>query len=296
MNKNPPNNTTITPRPIKFAYQSPIPHYWYQNNIAITITTTILAAYIPYCEKFFIKNVKALRYKITNPKLLSNISHFVRQESFHSREHLQFYHKIIRPRYPALLKYPIELIIPALIFALSSKKFRLSVTAAGEHFTAVSSNIFLSTPGMMDNIHQDIKAMWQWHCIEEIEHKAVVFDMLKELNIGYFSRTCGFLVVNFISLICFWRPLIYMLIKDKKLFSARFYKQMFQFCFTKPGIISKIIPPLFAYLRPSFHPWQKNDYPLIEKTVIELNKLSDSKAQHVYLRGDISEKNDHVEQ
>lgn len=281
----------ITPRPIKFTYPTPVPHYWYQNNMAITMMTTILAGYIPYCEKFFIKNVKELRHKVKNPRLLSDIHHFVRQESFHSREHLQLYHKIIKPRYPGLLKYPFELIIPTLIFTLSSKKFRLSVTAAGEHFTAVSSNLFLSTPELMHNIQEDIKALWQWHCIEEIEHKAVAFDMLKELNIGYISRASGFIVVNIVSFVCFWRPFIYMVIKDKKLLSGKFYKQLFQFFFTKPGILFKIIPPLIAYLRPGFHPWQQDDYALIKKAVTKLNNLPDSQAQNDFLRGGITDDN-----
>jgi len=281
------SNHPITPRPIKFTYPTPVPYYWYQNNIPITMITTILASYIPYCEKFFIRNVKALQHKIKNPKLLSEIKHFIRQEGLHSREHSQLYKKIIMPRYPGLLKYPFELIIPAIIFAVSSKNFRLSVTAAGEHFTAVSSNIFLSTPELMHNIHEDVKAMWQWHCIEEIEHKAVVFDMLQELNIGYFSRASGFLVVNIISLVCCWRPLLYMIIKDKKLFSAKLYKQLFQFCFTQPGILFKIVPRLLSYLRPGFHPWQHDDYALIKQAITQLNNLSDNKARNDFLRGNI---------
>lgn len=274
----------ITPRPIRFKFQGPVERYWYQNNMAGTMFLNILAGFIPHGEKFFIKSVKAFKSQIQDPKLISATNDFIKQESFHSREHLHFYNRYVKPFYPGILKYPIELIIPTLVAQILGPKFRLSITAAGEHFTAVIAHVFLSHPELFDNVDEDIKAMWQWHCIEEIEHKSVAFDVLQELKIGYFWRMSGFLGLNFLYLLGFLRPIFYIMFKDRAFFSPTFYKQYWRFYFSQSKIIPRFFGLFYAYIRPGFHPWQQNNFALVEKMIHELNGIKDNDAQQAYLR------------
>lgn len=273
----------ITPRPIKFEFHGPVERYWYQNNIAGTMCGNILAAYIPYGEKFFIKSVKAVKHKIQNPKLQAEAQDFIKQESFHSREHLVFFNRNVKPFYPGILKYPIELAIPTLLATILGPKFRLSLTAAGEHFTAVGGHVFLSNPELVQNVDADIKAMWQWHCIEEIEHKSVAFDVMQDLKMGYCWRMSGFLALNLFYSIGFLRPVLYIMIKDRAFFSAKFYKDCWRFFFSQSKIVPRFFPMFYAYFKPGFHPWQQKNYHLIQSMAQTLDSLDSTRAQQSFL-------------
>lgn len=39
-----------------------------------------------------------------------------------------------------------------------------------------------------------IKALWEWHAAEEIEHKSLAFDFLQVIDNGYWLRSLGAII------------------------------------------------------------------------------------------------------
>src|SRR5207253_469347 len=79
---------------------------------------------------------------------------------------------------------------------LGGKKMRLAMTAVGEHFTAVLSNFHLNHPDLLASAPDPLKQIWQWHSIEEIEHKGVVYDLLEYANGGYLLKLWSFIIMT----------------------------------------------------------------------------------------------------
>jgi predicted metal-dependent hydrolase len=71
-------------------------------------------------------------------------------------------------------------------------KFALSVTTALEHYTAIMANaLFYEPMATNKNIAPQMLELLHWHASEEIEHKAVCFDVLKEVDDSYILRVSG---------------------------------------------------------------------------------------------------------
>src|SRR5690606_15966264 len=139
------------------------------------------------------------------------------------------------------------------------KKTRLVMTAAGEHFTAVLSHLFLTQPELFEGIDPELVEFWRWHFIEEIEHKSVTFDMLKETGCGYFLRVYGFVLATLFYFSAVFRAYLQMAKQDKCLLSFKFYCQSFRYFWGKAGIMRQCVRPYLSFLKPSFHPSQIED-------------------------------------
>lgn len=255
----------ITPRSIHFHYKDSYPKYWFDNDVVKTYHANVLAAYIPYTEKFIINCVKAYRTKIKDPQLQSDVKAFIQQESYHTREHFKFLNKIVLPHYPKLKVTRYKFFILLILTIVSGKKVRLAMTAAGEHFTSVISDLFLSSPELFKGIDPTLAEFWRWHFIEEIEHKAVTFDLLKEAKCGYFVRAYGFVLATLFYISGMLRPYLQMAYKDKLLLSPSFYFKSINYFWGNPGIMRKCFMPYIRFLKPNFHPWQVHNDHLIDK-------------------------------
>jgi predicted metal-dependent hydrolase len=53
---------------------------------------------------------------------------------------------------------------------------QLALTVALEHFTAIMAYSLLTEREPLPGAPEEIVRLWQWHAIEEIEHKAVAYD------------------------------------------------------------------------------------------------------------------------
>ena len=53
----------------------------------------------------------------------------------------------------------------------------MAITCAFEHFTALLGGYILRHPEVLSTLDDDAVKLWVWHAIEEIEHRAVAFDV-----------------------------------------------------------------------------------------------------------------------
>src|SRR5262249_14749586 len=82
------------------------------------------------------------------------------------------------------------------------RMFRLSVTVALEHFTAILAENALRER-LLDHAHPALQRLLFWHAAEEIEHKAVALDVFQRMGGTYRMRMAG-LAMATLGLSAFW--------------------------------------------------------------------------------------------
>lgn len=249
----------------RFGREGPSQRHWLAGDPVASAWFTALSASFPRGEAMFIDAVKAHRDGVA-PALAEAIRDFVKQEVNHSREHLAFNRSAgydlaaIDARVAGLVAMTQSL--PPLV--------QLTVTCALEHFTAIFAHEFLAHPEHFGAADAETVALWQWHAVEEIEHKAVAFDtwlaatralpprrrwLMRAIVMGDVTRR--FLRNR-------WVDALELLAQDG-ITGWRARWGLFAYLWLKPGILRRVFPAWASWFRPAFHPWQVDDRALIAR-------------------------------
>jgi predicted metal-dependent hydrolase len=257
-------------RNLEFATDERVPRFWHGGRKSVTAFYNNLSVFFPPGERFFIAAVKAHRDCVKDPKLAEEARAFYRQESIHSREHV---------RYNAMLQqqgYAVEAMegsvtkLLSRVTALTNARFRLAITCALEHFTALMAEIILRHPEHLAGADETMARLWRWHAAEENEHKSVAFDVYKAAGGGYGERVLAMVGTTLI----FWAKVIEQQVRfmkhDGTLYSAKEWGALFRFLFVKPGGLRRVLLPYLAYYKPGFHPWDHDSSDMLEQWKQEL--------------------------
>jgi predicted metal-dependent hydrolase len=142
-----------------------------------------------------------------------------------------------------------------------SREYTLAITGALEHFTALGANTLFDERDLMKDAHPNVRAMYAWHAIEEVEHKGVAYDVMIDVaKVGYFKRIGALIHATFMFPITIDRFADQMLKADG--FSwlqrrAMYFKNLPWML----GIAKPILGKYFAYYKPGYHPWEETDQP-----------------------------------
>jgi uncharacterized protein len=156
---------------------------------------------------------------------------------------------------------------------------RLCTTVALEHFTAVFAEKILADPRHLAHYEGDDLALWQWHAIEEIEHKAVAFDVFNHVTADwspfkrYLCRTGAMLdaIVRLASVT--WRGAGAVL-ASQGLRTPGWQLRFISFLFFKPGLLSAMTPQLMAFFLPGFHPNDIDEGDLLARAKVALEPVA----------------------
>jgi predicted metal-dependent hydrolase len=169
-----PADLTITPRDLRVDRNARNARWWHGGDPVATAYFNALSAAFPQGETFFIESVRRYRDSVHEP-LREQIAAFVQQESMHTREHVVF-NKLLHTA-----GYDTTAMDAQTRRRVDEARARppivkLALTVALEHFTAIMAHALLTEREPLPGASEDIVRLWQWHAIEEIEHKAVAYD------------------------------------------------------------------------------------------------------------------------
>src|ERR1051326_5226251 len=175
-----------------------IPKYWLDNDPFKTRFFDAMSGLFPEGEKFFIACVRDYRDQVKDPHLQQQVKDFMYQEGQHGMVHTQFNNRLKEQG------IDVDSILAEqrrIMFDFFRKRFprtfTLGQTAAAEHMTALMAHGFFRA-GIMDKADPRIRAMYAWHAVEEIEHKAVAYDVLTQVaKAGYWTRVLSFAFTTF---------------------------------------------------------------------------------------------------
>lgn len=261
-----PADLAIRPRDIAFGRALPAARWWLGGDPIATAFFNTLSASFPQGERFFMDSVRPYR-DAAEPKLAGQIAAFTAQEAVHSREHLVFNNSVAAQGYDF---GPIDLYLKKRFdFGRRLPRLnRLCATIALEHFTAILAHALLSSDADLAGAPPELKRMWHWHAIEEIEHKAVAFDTFLAAT-RRFSQArrwwmrCVSMALTTIMFFQFIRFGVREFFRRDGIDDLRSWRAFLRYLWIEPGIMRRVMPSYFAYYKPRFHPWQVDDRALI---------------------------------
>ncbi len=255
----------IVARRLKFGIPKDLPRYWNDNCPTKTYLFNAIAILAPGFERLAISSVLPFKDAITDKQLKEQILGFIGQESAHGSEFIR-YNLILKSQgydIKTLEKWNLKNF--RWLADKLSDKMHLSLSLAGEHLTAIISDLVLRDKRWLENAHATNAALWRWHSIEEIEHKAVVFDLYHSLGCGYFARVWGMWLISLTLGRLLIRNFVHMAKVDKQVNKFSFWKDTFFLLWGSKGFLKQLFIPYFKYYSPTFHPWKQNNQDLIEK-------------------------------
>ena len=263
-----PADLTITPRDRRFGRRAKQARWWHGGDPVATAWHNALSITFPRGEAFFIESVKAFRDGAP-PKLEAEIKAFTMQEVMHSREHVAFNKRVTDAGYD--VSHLEQVVVDSLEITKGRPQIlNLAVTMALEHYTAMLAQMMLKHPRYFAGVDPETKAMWQWHAIEEIEHKGVAYDTWLHATRGWTRwkrwkvKSIMMLLVTYRFWTKRWQGTLELLEQDGiKGLGAR--ARLLWYLIAAPGPVARIFPAWIAYFMPGFHPWNHDDRALIQR-------------------------------
>jgi predicted metal-dependent hydrolase len=261
-----PQDLRIEKRDLKFGREAPPPRWWHGGDPGRTAFFNALSSTFPVGEKFFMTSVRHYKEGAPEP-LYSQIDDFLYQEAMHSREHVVFNRQAEDAGYDIA---PLEDRARRTIAWIRKRPplQQLAATCALEHFTATLAHDVLVDPVHLDGATEEAKRLWQWHAIEEIEHKAVAFDTYLHAarQISPFRRWLKRSAVMCVTTMRFhyviFRNTADLLRQDGRNDFAT-WRRLLSYLYGRPGPLRLLLKGVFVYMRPGFHPWEIDDRRLL---------------------------------
>lgn len=261
-----PPDLTIRHRNYRFGGDPNGAKWWMNGDPLATAWHNALSATFPEGEKLFIESVARFKDRV-GERLRGQIAGFVKQEATHTREHLAF-NALIGRRYDMS---GIEARTQSRVAFVRTRPHlgQLAATAALEHFTAILAHDALTHPEDFEGTPDELVKMWRWHAVEEIEHKAVAFDVLRAVTaelppVRRWLMRCVTMAIISVQFARSMAVNVADLLRQDGIEPRSMRGAAWRyFVFGKPGVLRRILPHYLAWYRPGFHPWQKDDRDLL---------------------------------
>jgi len=246
---------TIKVRAPRFTLDD-VPRDWLATDPIASDLVDALSLVFPDGERFFIRSVLAFADRYENdPDLRARVRGFVGQEGRHGHEHDRM-NKSIASRghdVKGYLRFYTG-VMYGMVEPATPKTWSLASTAALEHMTATLAEAAL-TLRLLDHAHPELARMLRWHAAEEIEHRAVAFDVLTKVDPRLRTRAVG-LAIALTTLGFAWSTAFAMLrwegrherwTPGDRRAAGRFWK-------AADRTVPHVVTSLRRYMRRDFHP------------------------------------------
>jgi predicted metal-dependent hydrolase len=172
-----------------------IPRHWLAGNAVATHFFNGLNLVFPDGERFFIDAVRAQLHRIEDPELRRQVKGFFGQEGRHAYEHERYFDTLEAQGYEIRRFLGLFRGFARFTTRWLPKPLGLAMTAGAEHYTATLGALALEDD-FVERAHPMMRDLIVWHATEEIEHKAVAFDVLPATHPGRVLRSLGFLLAT----------------------------------------------------------------------------------------------------
>lgn len=244
-----------------------IPRHWFGGNPVSTALVNGVNLLFPAGERFFVRSVRHYIDRVPSA-LREDILGFFGQEGRHAQAHDRVNAILNAQGYDVTgFLRVFERLCFGVIEPLAPPALRLSVTAAAEHFTAIMAEGALGTP-MLETAHPAMADLLRWHAAEEIEHKAVAFDVLQQVAPQYRVRVAGMAIAALLLGVFWLGGTTLLLAQDRRRFGTRLLPALQRLRALRQargdkGIIRNVfVHGIRGYLRRDFHPNQIDNYRL----------------------------------
>ncbi len=278
-----PADLTITPRDLRLDRNASNARWWHGGDPVATAYFNALSASFPQGETFFIDAVRRY-WDRTDGKLKQQIEAFVQQEAAHTREHVAF-NRLIKAAGYDTTAMDAETRRRLDIARSRHPVVQLAITVALEHFTAIMAHSLLTEKKPLPGAPAEVLRLWQWHAIEEVEHKAVAYDTFVAVTreMSAFRRWALRCQVMVLISLQFWYSNFERMadfFRQDGINTPRTWWRVCKYLWLEPGMMRKIFLPYMSFFRPGFHPWDHDDRVLIQEFEQRLRQANFDRAQN----------------
>lgn len=261
--------SNIQPRVPDIDWSKGFDPHWCNGSPAITHWFNAVSFMFPVGEQYFHETAREVAKSIdlsNNPRLAQEVRDFTVQESMHAAQHRQYNKVLAAQGFENVVE-------PSIVWWINmglrflSPLTNLAAVCAYEHYTAILAEHMLGTPAKWMKSAPDMALFWGWHAAEETEHKAVCFDLYVAAGGGWLRRASMFIAVSFtFYFLFFMRAYLYLLRKDRELRPQKrgTTVTLKHASFALRGPVGFAFAAVMDYLRPGFHPWQRDNRALME--------------------------------
>jgi uncharacterized protein len=269
--------------------------HWVRQDAFATALFNAFSAVFPHGEAFMARSVHHWQSQLPD-NLAADARNFVHQESSHAREHGRMNEVLIDAGYDI---EPLERTIKSFVslFRGRSEMTCLTATMCIEHFTSIIAAETLKNDHHLAGADPELHELWVWHAIEEIEHKAVAFDVwnyaARDWSAAkrYLVRNGMLMAVTISFLINRTRGQM-QLLKQDGIAARPAFSGLIKLGLGRGGLARNIFKPWLGYFRPGFHPWDHDDRHLLNKGNAMLAEMA--KAKTAAVAADTSERRTRV--
>jgi len=247
-----------------------IPRHWLAGSPVATHFFNGMNLVFPDGERFFIRAVRDHLDKIQDPGLRRQVEGFFGQEGRHAHEHERYF-EVLRAQ-----GYRIEGYLrrfrrfQELVTRWSPASLRLAMTAGAEHYTAIFGAMALEDELLLQEADPTMLRLIVWHATEEIEHKAVAFDVLQATHPSYLLRMAGFALATLALFGWSWAGTRMLLRQDGISRAEARAEEREIMRRTGARGPRRIRAGIRAYLRRDFHPNETDDLALAHRRLAEV--------------------------
>ena len=265
----PHSTETISVRKLTLGTNEPPGSKWWGGRAFQTHWFNALSQGLPRAEVYAISCVKASLPHLEDPELQALARGFIGQEASHS-----FLHNVCNV---ALDKQGLSFLLEGYTRWRLSKAHGLhrlsglALTVSCEHFTSILCDHTLRHTDLPTNSDEPFRALWMWHCAEELEHQSLTHDVYTASGGGYWRKVLWDLYGTGLFLGDFVTQTLYNLYRDRCLLSLSTWSGAARYLFGSEGLVWFALPRWFAFFKPSFHPSLYNDNTLISQTLHALS-------------------------
>ncbi|MGH3883358.1 MAG: metal-dependent hydrolase [Pseudonocardiaceae bacterium] len=264
-----PENLVLQPRNVTFDWAT-LPTHWVPNEPLVTHTINVLHLLLPAGETWFVDVFTQALPLIKDDKLRDEVLGFIGQETLHARSHqgvLDHWKAkgIDTDPYVQQVGWMFQKVLGDRDLPAKRRQEwlieRLAIIAAIEHITAMLGNWALNATAL-DTADADPTMMdlLRWHGAEEVEHRAVAFDLFTHVDGRYLRRVRAMAITAPIMLWLWVRGVVFLMRIDPELGGRVKPRWRHYFRASRRRLLPsarQLIWQSLNYVRPSYHPSQE---------------------------------------
>jgi predicted metal-dependent hydrolase len=178
----------ITARRPSFSFPDRLDPLIVEGQPEVSFPIIGMSLVLPYLEPYLIRTMRAARQQITDPALARDLDAFNEQEGQHYRQHRRFNEAVRGPAAAAIGALEAEVDADYRRWsATRSLRWNLAYAEGFEAYTGALAH-FSFESGLIDRLVPPARVLFEWHLLEELEHRTVAFDVYEHLRGGYLRR------------------------------------------------------------------------------------------------------------
>ncbi|MCH6482747.1 metal-dependent hydrolase [Pseudoxanthomonas sp. LH2527] len=259
---------SITARRFTATLSRDIPRHWLPGNEVVSSLLNAYTVLVPANEAFYIRTLNACTPRLQDEGLRQRCQAFIRQEAQHGVAHKRYWDNLDAQGYAYR---GIERVVDRGLFRVMDRVaplwLRVSLVSCVEHINAFLGYEFLAQ-SILANADPRVRDLMEWHFAEEIEHRAVAFDLLQAVSPRYPVRVIGAVMTTTLFYLLLASLAALLLAQDGRLWRMATWRQLTHHLGAGHGMARRTLGHLRDYLRPRFHPSRLADADALAATVL----------------------------